>query len=157
MRLKEGGSEQDKDWPNPMVEWANPLMPSSLKVIPEFKPDLIVSSLFGIGLAEQLSAHSGTPWCFVNPSFYFGDHATSDWEEDFYGPFLPLCVRDCILPLTKQADIVLHATDPEFDFQPTQLPKNHYYVGFLIWEPQMEIPAFLKKVSDNLILCRLNN
>jgi len=157
MRLKEGGSEQDGDWPNPMHEWANPLMPSSLKAISEFKPDLIISSLFTIGLAEQLSAHSGTPWCFVNPSFYFGDYATSDWEEDFYGPFLPRCVRDCFLPLVKQADIVLHATDPEYDFQPTQLPKNHHYVGFLIWEPQMEIAEFLKEPGSPWALITLSS
>jgi hypothetical protein len=145
MRLKEGGGEHDGDWPNPMLEWANPLLPSSLKVISDFKPALIVSSLFGMGLAERLSAHSGTPWCFVNPSFYFGDYATRDWEEDFYGPFQPRLLRDCILPLVKGADIVLHATDPEFDFQPTQLPKNHHYVGFLLWEPHMEIAQFLEE------------
>jgi len=157
MRLKEGGSEQNGDWPNPMVEWANPLMPSSLKVISEFKPDLMVSSLFGIGMAEQLSAHSGTPWCFVNPSFYFGDYATGDWEEDFYGPFLPRVVRDCILPLAKRADIVLHATDPEFDLQPTQLPENHHYVGFLLWEPQMEIAEFLEEPGRPWALVTLSS
>jgi hypothetical protein len=157
MRLTEGGSEQDGDLPNPLVEWANPLLSSSLKVISDFKPDLVASSLFGIGLAEQLSAHSGTPWCFVNPSFYFGDYATSDWDEGFYGPFLPRCVRDCFVPLVKQADIVLHATDPVFDFQPTQLPKNHYYVGFLLWEPHMEIAEFLKEPGSPWALITLSS
>jgi hypothetical protein len=155
--LKEADGEPDRDWPNPLHEWANPLLPSSLKVISEFKPDLIVSSLFGMGLAEQLSAHSGTPWCFVNPSFYFGDQTAGDWEEDFYGPFLPRCVRDCFLPLVKGADIVLHATDPVFDFQPTQLPKNHHYVGFLLWELQMEIAEFLEEPGSPWALITLSS
>jgi UDP:flavonoid glycosyltransferase YjiC (YdhE family) len=157
MRLQEDGCEQDGDWPNPMHEWADPLMPSSLKVVSEFKPDLIVSSLFAIGLAEQLSAHSGIPWCFVNPSFYLGEHATSDWEDDYFGPFLPRCIRECFLPLVRQADIVLHATDPEFDVQPRQLPRNHHYVGFLLWEPQMEIAEFFQEPGSPWALITLSS
>jgi hypothetical protein len=156
-RLQESGGEPDPGWPNPMHEWADPLLPSSLNVLSEYKPDLMVSSLFSIGLAEQLAAHSGTPWCFVNPSFYFGDHATSDWEDDFYGPFLPRCIRHCFLPLVKQANGVLHATVPQFDVQPTQLPRNHHYVGFLLWEPQMEVPAFLKEPGPPWALITLSS
>ena len=157
MRLEESGGEPDGDWPNPLVEWAKPLMPSSLRAISEFKPDLMVGSLFCIGLAQQLSAHSGTPWCFLNPSFYFGDYATSDWEADFYGPFLPRCLRDCFVPLIRQADVVLHATDPVFDFQPTHLPENHHYVGFLLWEPHMEIAEFLKEPGSSWALITLSS
>jgi UDP:flavonoid glycosyltransferase YjiC (YdhE family) len=78
-------------------------------------------------------------------------------KRTFYGPFLPRCVRDCFLPLVKQADIVLHATDPEYDFQPTQLPKNHHYVGFLIWEPQMEMAEFLKEPGSPWALITLSS
>jgi len=135
MKLKQENIDPDEELLNPMLDWANPLIPFSQLMLTKFKPDLIVSTLFGIGLANELSEKSGLPWCFINPSFYFGDNATRDWEEDWYGPFIPRLARDCFLPLIKRADIVLHATDSEFDFQPTQLPDNHHYVGFLLWDP----------------------
>jgi MGT family glycosyltransferase len=121
-----------------MLDWANSLIPFGQETLAKFKPYLIVSTLFGIGLADELSKHSGTPWCFVNPSFYFGDNATRNWEEDWYGPFIPQLAKECFLPLVKQANIVLHATDPEFDFQPTKFPDNHHYVGFLLWDPPLD-------------------
>ena len=109
---------------------------------------MIVSTLFGIGLANELSQQSGIPWCFVNPSFYFGEYATRTWEEDWYGPFIPRLARDCFLPLIKQADVVLHATDPEFDFQPTRAPDNHHYVGFLLWDPPQDNAIALDSLGD---------
>lgn len=153
--LSEG--EPDPDLPNPMVEWANPLMPFCLKAITDFKPELIVSSLFGMGLADQLSKQTDTPWCFINPSFYFGEYASTTWEEDWYGPYIPRLARDCFLPLVKKADIVLHATDPEFDFQPTQLPANHHYVGFLIWDPEIPVSDLLSKRGDPWALITLSS
>lgn len=140
---------------NPMVDWARPLVPFSQEALSEIAPDMIVSSLFGIGLANELSASSGTPWCFVNPSFYFGNDGPRDWEEDWYGPYIPRLARDCFLPLTQQADIVLHATDPEFDFQPAQLPGNQYYVGFLHWEPPISAD-FLHEPGDPWALITLS-
>lgn len=137
-KVKQAGGEPDEELLNPMLDWANPLIPFGQETLVRFKPDLIVSTLFGIGLADTISKNSGTPWCFVNPSFYFGENATRSWEEDWYGPFIPRLARDCFLPLVKQADIVLHATDPEFDFQPTELPENHHYVGFLLWDPPLD-------------------
>jgi UDP:flavonoid glycosyltransferase YjiC (YdhE family) len=149
--------DPDPDLPNPMTEWANPLMSFSLEIVSDFKPDLIVSSLFGMGLANKLSKQTDTPWCFVNPSFYFGDHASTTWEDDWYGPFIPRLARDCFLPLVKQADIVLHATDPEFDFQPTQLPANHHYVGFLIWDPEMPETDLISESGDPWALITLSS
>ncbi|MDX1377976.1 MAG: hypothetical protein R3307_03935, partial [Anaerolineales bacterium] len=147
----------DPDAPNPMVEWANPLISFSLEAVADIKPDLIVSSLFGMGLADQLSKQTDTPWCFVNPSFYFGDHASTTWEDDWYGPYIPPLARDCFLPLAKQANIVLHATDPEFDFQPTRLPANHHYVGFLIWDPEMPVSEIINESGDPWALITLSS
>jgi UDP:flavonoid glycosyltransferase YjiC (YdhE family) len=42
-------------------------------------------------------------------------------------------------------------------FQPTQLPKNHYYVGFFLWEPQMEIAEFLKEPGSPWALITLSS
>ncbi|HSG18141.1 MAG TPA: nucleotide disphospho-sugar-binding domain-containing protein [Anaerolineae bacterium] len=136
--LAQENGEPSAELLNPMLDWANPLIPFGQETLRNFKPDLIVSTLFGIGLADELSKHSRIPWCFVNPSFYFGEDATRTWEEDWYGPFIPRLARDCFLPLVEQADIVLHATDPEFDFQPTRVPDNHHYVGFLLWDPPLD-------------------
>jgi UDP:flavonoid glycosyltransferase YjiC (YdhE family) len=155
--IRQSGDDQNVEIPNPMYDWAQPLIPFSQEIISKFNPDLIVSTLFGIGLAKKLSAHSGIPWCFINPSFYFGDYATRDWEDDWYGPFIPRLARDCFLPIVKQADIVLHATDTEFDFQPTQLPDNHHYVGFLLWEPPMSATIDLDKPGDPWALITLSS
>ncbi|NIQ11733.1 MAG: hypothetical protein GWO23_19740 [Gammaproteobacteria bacterium] len=156
-KLRQEGTGSEDALLNPMLDWANPLLPFSQKVISDFKPDMIVSTLFGIGLATQLSKNSGVPWCFVNPSFYFGENATRKWEEDWYGPFIPRLARDCFWPLVKQADIVLHATDPIFDFQPTQLPKNHHYVGFLLWEPLIETTFSIDEPGDPWALITLSS
>lgn len=154
-KLREKDKEAEFEALNPMVDWAKPLVPFSQEALSEVAPDLIVSSLFGIGLANELSANSGTPWCFVNPSFYFGDPSPRAWEADWYGPYIPRLARDCFLPLIQQADIVLHATDPEFDFQPAQLPENQYYVGFLLWEPPMS-SDFLDEPGDPWALITLS-
>lgn len=154
--LPQDGGESEAELPNPMFAWAKPLIPFSHETLAEFKPDLMVSSLFGIGLANKLSEKSGIPWCFVNPSFYFGDDATRDWEEDWYGPYIPRLVRECFLPLVKEADVVLHATDPEFDFQPTKLPDKHHYVGFLLWDPPLEKLTALDEPGDPWALITLS-
>jgi UDP:flavonoid glycosyltransferase YjiC (YdhE family) len=155
-KLGKAERNQDIRLQNPMVNWANPLLPFSQQTLADFKPDLIVSTLFGIGLANELSKLSGTPWCFVNPSFYFGENASSSWEEDWYGPYIPLLAKNSFLPLIEQADIVLHATDPEFDFQPSQLPDNHHYVGFLLWDPPLEHAIALDEPGDPWALVTLS-
>ena len=147
-RMKESGAPRDASTPNPLVEWSDLSAQFGQKVFSEVKPDLIVSSLFSMGLADELARANGIPWCFVNPSFYFGDFSTTEWGEDWYGDRMVWIARDCFLPLARQADIVLHATDPEFDFQPKQLPPNHHYVGFLLWEPRNGRPEYLDKSGD---------
>jgi UDP:flavonoid glycosyltransferase YjiC (YdhE family) len=154
--LRKAESKSQFEAPNPMSEWARPLIPFSSQALAEVRPDLIVSTLFGIGLASELSANAQLHWCFVNPSFYFGDFAVRSWDEDWYGPYIPLLARNCFLPITRQATITLHATDPEFDFQPTQLPGNHFYVGFLLWEPRMNGIQYLDEPGDPWALITLS-
>jgi UDP:flavonoid glycosyltransferase YjiC (YdhE family) len=96
-----------------------------------------------MGLADILSDRTSTPWCFVNPSFFFGDESSRSWKDDWYGRHIPRLARDCFLPLAKRASLVLHATDPEFDYPTKHLPDRHYFVGFLQWEPNLELPNYL--------------
>lgn len=147
-QVAEGDDDTDAGPANPLVQRAELVLPFSRETASDLKPDLIVSSLFSMGLADTLATDLGIPWCFVNPSFYFGDHSSRQLEDEFYGPFIPRLVRDCFLPLISRADIVLHATDPIFDPPPSQLPPNHHYVGFLLWEPSMELPEFLQGPGD---------
>jgi MGT family glycosyltransferase len=128
----------------------------SQKVVQRIKPDLILGSLFCMGLADQLAASAGVPWCFVNPGFYFGDHSIRRWEEDYYGTAIQWFAESCLLPLAQRADMVLHATDQEFDFQPSQLPSNHHYVGFLLWEASKELPENFNQPGDPWALVTLS-
>lgn len=146
--MKETGAVRDKSTPNPLVEWSDLSAQFGQEAFSKVKPDLIVSSLFCMGLADELSKTNGVPWCFVNPSFYFGDFSARQWGEDWYGDRIVWFARDCLLPLARLADIVLHATDAEFDFQPTELPPNHHYVGFLLWEPSKGRLEYLDEPGD---------
>lgn len=109
-----------------------------------------------MGLADQLAASAGVRWCFVNPGFYFGDDSTRRWEEDYYGTAIQWFAESCLLPLAQRADMVLHATDPEFDFQPSQLPSNHHYVGFLLWEASNGLPEYINQPGDPWALVTLS-
>ena len=129
---------------SPLVDWAEAVRPFAEQVLEEIMPELIVGTLFCMALADMLAKSAGIPWCFVNPSFYFGDRATTTWEDDWYGVVQDLA-RYYFLPLARQADIVLHATDAEFDIQPSQLAANHHYVGFLLWEPAGGLPEYIDR------------
>lgn len=150
----------DDNITNPLEDWAKFVFPAIKLQVSELKPDLIVCSLFGMGLAETLSTHLGVPWCFLNPSFYFGDKSTyapSRWEKDWYGEVTILFVKYCLLPLSQRAHIVLHATDPIFDMQEKQLPPNHHHVGFLFWEPLSDLPDFITQQGDPWVLLTMSS
>ncbi len=146
----------DDSTSNPLVDWARAALPFSQEVVSRTEPELIVGSLFCMGLADKLAASAGIPWCFVNPGFYFGDHSTRRWEEDYYGIPIQWLVESCLLPLAQRADMVLHATDQEFDFQPSQLPLNHNYVGFLLWEPSDRVPEYISRPGNPWALVTLS-
>jgi hypothetical protein len=58
-------------------------------------------------------------------------------EEDFAPRAIPLIAG--FGSLLDSASLVLHATDPVFDFAFDRLPGRHHYVGPLgIWEPPGE-------------------
>ncbi len=134
--------------PNPLIEWGTLAIETVGGLASGMAPDVIVSSLFCMGLADRLASQMDVPWCFVNPSFYFGEGSRSTWEDDWFGPFVPRLAEDCFAPLVQRADLVLHAVDPVFDLPPRRLPAAHHYVGYLLWEPQAETPSFLAEPGD---------
>ena len=155
--LQANGGKPDESMTNPLVEWGTTTQPIVQDAVSKIKPDLIISTLFCMGLADALATALGVPWCFVNPSFYFGDHSTRQWEEDWYGSLIPRLAESCFLPLSQRANIVLHATDQEFDIQPSQLPPNHHYVGFLLWEPASKLPEFISQPGNPWALITLSS
>ena len=130
---------------NPLETWGELCHPTVADLIASRSPDLIVSTLFCMGLADALSASFAIPWCFVNPAFYFGENQTRSWEDDYYGPGVQEFFERCFLPLSQRADVVLHATDRAFDTPPPRLPLGHHYTGFLLWEPAKDVPEFIEQ------------
>lgn len=154
--IKAASGQPDANSSNPLVDWATAARPVSQEAMRSVKPDLILGSLFCMGLADQLAESAEVPWCFVNPGFYFGDHSIRRWEEDYYGTAIQWLAEFCLYPLARRADLVLHATDPEFDFQPSQLASHHHYVGFLLWEASDELPEFVDQPGDPWALVTLS-
>ena len=137
---------------DPLVASGEVLLPFSRTVIADLKPTLIISTLFSMGLAIPLAEEFDIPWCFVNPSFYFGENSITTYEEDWHGPYIPILARDSFHRLAQQADIVLHATDSHYDFLPAPIPEKHHFVGFLLWEPTSDPPAILSEPGDPWVL-----
>ena len=140
IQLKERGEKLTADTPNPLTIWAEHCAPTVGRIVQQINPVLLISSLFCASLANLLAKRLGVPWCFVNPSFYFGDLGVRAWEEDFIG-LAAGWFRYILLPHCDQADLVLHATDREFDPPPYGLPSHHHYIGPLFWEPRQQKDA----------------
>jgi UDP:flavonoid glycosyltransferase YjiC (YdhE family) len=85
----------DENTPNPLAIWGELTLPYVKEKVEAFHPDLVISSLFCMGLADELAQAFDIPWCFVNPSFYFGDYQARNWAEDWYGSFVQWIARYC--------------------------------------------------------------
>jgi UDP:flavonoid glycosyltransferase YjiC (YdhE family) len=136
---------------NPLVEWAQICAPRIRAQIQARKPSVLLSSLLCLGLADQLASDLRVPWCFINPSFYFGEDSARPWHADFFGVSVGT-FRYWFQPMMRRANLVLHATDPAFDVPPNQLPAHHHYVGPLLWEPSMVAPEFLSSPGPPWVL-----
>ena len=154
-QLRARGVEIGPETPNPLVEWAQVCAPAMRAPIQARKPMVLLSSLFCMGLADRLGSDLGVPWCFVNPSFYFGEDSARPWEADFLG-LSARVFRYWFQPLMQRATLVLHATDAAFDVSPTRLPRHHRYVGPLLWEPTLDAPAFLRTPGPPWVLVSLS-
>jgi UDP:flavonoid glycosyltransferase YjiC (YdhE family) len=139
-----------------LATWSEGLALVVESLVQAHPPDLLVTSLFGVGVAYHISAKAGTPWCVINSTFYVGPHPPRPLESDFGARALPL-VRSYFIPLLEQAPLVLHATDPVFDYNHTALPATHHYVGPLLWEAPAPIPHYLDEPGDPWALVTLSS
>ena len=153
--LLASGEAPDPAAPNPLVQWAQACAPAVRAALQERQPAVLLSALHGLGLTDLLASALEVPWCFVNPSFYFGEDSARPWDADFRSPGVH-AMRSWFLPLSQRASLVLHATDPVFDVPPARLPGHHHYVGPLLWEVPTDAPAFLSAPGPPWVLVSLS-
>lgn len=127
--------------PSPLGVWADACLPAVSAIVRDFRPGLVLSQLFTIGLARLTRAACGGRWCCINPAYYFGPDSIHSFEADFAGPARTLFPY--FMDALREADLVLHGTDALFDPPPPSLPPHHHHVGPLMWEPPSEMPAWL--------------
>jgi UDP:flavonoid glycosyltransferase YjiC (YdhE family) len=136
--------------------WSQELVPAVESLLHEQRAELLLTSLFGVGVAQLVSAQSGISWCVINSTFYVGPHPPRPLEHDFHARTL-LLFRSYFIPLLAQAPLVLHATDPVFDYNHTALPATHHYVGPLLWEALAPIPTYLTEPGAPWVLVTLSS
>jgi hypothetical protein len=127
--------------PSPFRAWADACVPAVRALVSEFRPRVVLSELFTMELARRIKAACGLRWCCLNPGCYFGPESTRPSEADFVGR-----TRYYIQQFQqgiREADLVLHGTDPLFDPPPPALPHHHHYVGPLWWERPSAVPTYL--------------
>lgn len=140
---------------NPLIVWGQSCVEYIKKYLKDWRPSLVITSLFGIGLGEILSEEFSTPRCFLNPAFYFGYSDKHFWDRDFSEKGGQM-YRQWLLPLAETANLVLHATDPCFDISPTLPAPQHEYVGPLFWEKPGNLPELLKEPGPPWVLITLS-
>lgn len=138
----------------PLTKWSTDSLPAVCELVSQFRPDVVLSQLLTMELASRMKVKTGRPWCFVNPSYYFGPHSVRRFEADI-GPWERPLFAHC-QSLMGGADLVLHGTDAVFDPPPTQLPRHHQYVGPLLWEPPSAMPVFIAEPGPPWVLVTLS-
>ena len=137
-----------------MTAWANAVARPVAHAIRTKRPDLLVTSLFGVEAVHD--ADPSCPWVVVNSTFYVGPDPPRPLEADFGPRALPLI--EGYASLLGSPDLVLHATDQIFDLSFEKLPEKHHYVGPLgIWEPPSELPAYLDEPGDPWVLVSISS
>ncbi|MFL5797253.1 MAG: glycosyltransferase [Actinomycetota bacterium] len=137
-----------------MSAWARDVAGPVAEEVRDARPDALVTSLFGVEVLDAVSPLS--PWAVVNSTFYVGPGAPRALEEDLAPRAIPL-IRH-YAALLDSASLVLHATDPVFDFGFGGLPSRHHYVGPLgIWEPPAEPSPYLDEPGDPWVLVTISS
>jgi UDP:flavonoid glycosyltransferase YjiC (YdhE family) len=140
---------------NPLKTWGESCVDYIKEGLQGWFPSLVLTSLLGIGLGEILSKEFSTPRCFLNPSFYFGHSQDHYWDTDFSEVGAQM-YQHWLLPLAKTANLVLHATDREFDNYPTVLSHHHKYVGPMFWEMPGNSQYLFEKSGPPWVLITLS-
>jgi UDP:flavonoid glycosyltransferase YjiC (YdhE family) len=137
-----------------MTSWAQDVSRPVAAIVREHAPATILTSLFGVEVLHAVAP--SCPWAVVNSTFYVGPNPPRPLEEDFGPRAVPLVAG--YASLLELADLVLHATDPVFDFSFDRLPEHHHYVGPLgIWEPPDQLPAYLVEPGDPWALVTISS
>ena len=134
--------------------WAGDVAGPTGEAVRSVRPDALLTSLFGVEALHRLSP--GVPWAVVNSTFAIGGEGDRPLEEDFAPRAVPLVAR--FRSLLGSASLVLHATDPVFDFGGASLPAHHRYVGPLgIWEPEAERVSGLDEPGHPWVLVTISS
>lgn len=150
-RLAEGDDLGDAD---PFTKWADIAFEETEEAVRSASPALVFGGLLTSALAERLASAQEVPWAFVNPAYVFGRAALHRIEDDF-APGLPRHLFSTWLePCSNRADVVLHATDPEFDPVPN-LPSNHHQVGPLTQASSLA-PHAHDELADSVALVSIS-
>ena len=137
-----------------MTAWAREVARPVSAIVHEQAPAAIATSLFGVEVLACVAPRC--PWAVVNSTFYVGPDPPRPLEEDFGPRAIPLV--EGYASLLDAADLVLHATDPLFDFSFDRLPDHHRYVGPLgIWEPPGGRPEYLGEDGDPWVLVTISS
>jgi UDP:flavonoid glycosyltransferase YjiC (YdhE family) len=137
-----------------LSDWAQRMGGAVAGLARERDPAAIVTSLFGVEVLAAVAP--ACPWAVINSTFYVGPGAPRALEEDIAPRAIPLIRR--FAELLGCAQLVLHATDPVFDFSFDRLPDRHHYVGPLgLWEPPSEIPAYISEPGDPWALVTISS
>ena len=139
-----------------LVRWAERLAPAVEGAIDRKRPDVLIGSLFTGGPIRLAAERRGLPWVGVNSTFYLGPDPPRPPEVDFGPRFAPV-LRDFFAPNLDRATLVLHASDPEFDFGFDRLPQHHRYTGPLFWDPPGEPPGYLDEPGAPWALVSLSS
>ena len=153
--IAQRGEEITAKTPNPLEEWAQACLPAALRAMIPVKPNVLISPLFCTSLAACLSRELNIPWVFVNPGTYFGEDAARTWNADF-SSLAASVMRHWILPDVQDANVVLHATNSEFDPPPGSLPSHHHYIGPLLGKESGATPEFLTEAGHPWVLISLS-
>ncbi len=138
-----------------MAVWSTELSQVVQRLLRDHTPDLLLTSLFGVSVASRACSKDKIPWCVVNSTFYVGPNPPRNLESDFAPRAVPL-IR-YFSTFLGEAHLVLHATDQIFDFSNTRIPKNHHYVGPLIWEAPASSPHYLDEPGNPWVLATLSS
>ena len=137
-----------------MTSWAEDVGGPIARVVRSTRPDVLVTSLFGVEAVH--SSDPPCPWVVVNSTFYVGQEPHRLLEADFGPRAVPLIKG--YASLLESPDLVLHATDPVFDFSFEGLPERHHYVGPLgIWEAPSGRPSYLDEPGDPWVLVSISS
>ena len=137
-----------------MRDWAHETAVHVADALPEMRPDVVLTSLFGVEVLQ--AASPPCPWVVVNSTFYVGPSPPRPMEDDWGPRAIPLL--DHYADLLEAADLVLHASDQVFDLGFDGLPPRHHYVGPLgIWEPPSDPPAYLAAPGDPWVLVTISS